>query len=308
MDTGLFLWDFWQIRSADGFRVLSLSADRGLVAKEQHHFSARLAIYYTRDFQTFTNLKPDNFCADPVGWDNTAIWSGDVIRWQGRYVLFYTSRNLQAGEMDQHIGMAEADDLAGPWARLPVILSADSRYYQTATDPAESSIHAWRDPFFFQEDGKSYLLVAAKARGLPKNQRGCIAVLRAEDDSLLRWRVLPPIYAPGTIGEIELPQLYRKSNGALVLCFNSHEKHDAGIRERKGGFYAMDFMDAIMSKDSAQVELLATTEDTGLYGFRVIPELDGRIVGFHLQDGGPASTSIKTGWSSANQELRSEGE
>ena len=55
----LYLWDFWSLFDdvKKDFHVLSLSADKALVAEDQHHFSSRLAYYRTSDFNS---IKPDS--------------------------------------------------------------------------------------------------------------------------------------------------------------------------------------------------------------------------------------------------------
>lgn len=308
----LYLWDFWSLFDDDkkDFHVLSLSADKNLVTEDQHHFSSRLAYYRTSDFNS---IKPDSlvrnvFTANSDSWDNTSIWSGDVIRIGQRYMLFYTSRNSYAKDVyTQHIGCAISDvDIYRPlqdWHRIPLIISADPKWYSVASDPYESSIHAWRDPFLFVANGKTYMLLAAKKASLPRNQRGCIAILRANNADLTEWVCLPPVYAQGDMGEVELPQLYRKGNGSLVCCFNSHARQDVAKRERKGGFYAVDFLDLLLEDEMQDLKILALTEDTGAYGFRVVPELNGAIVGFDIKNGKPINTGIITGYQHADGNL-----
>jgi beta-fructofuranosidase len=209
-------------------------------------------------------------------------------------MFFYTSRNL-ADFYTQHIGVAVSNDLID-WMRLPVLLSADPKWYMTETDSGETSVHAWRDPFIFEEAGDHYMLLGAKAVHLPRNQRGAIALLRAVDSTLTRWKVLPPAYAPGCFGEIELPQMYRNKQGSLILCFNSHARYDVSRKERKGGMYLLNFSRYLLSGRLAKsdIKLVTSTEQTGAYGFRVIPELNGLVVGFDKANGGFVRTNVYT--------------
>jgi beta-fructofuranosidase len=303
------LWDFWSLYDSvkKDFHVLSLSADKNLVADDTHHFSSRLAYYKTSDFKSVLDetLIEDVFAASPNSWDNTSIWSGDVIRLGDQYMMFYTSRNSYAKDiLTQHIGCAiskaDAKLPLQEWHRIPTLISADPKWYTVKSDPSESSIHAWRDPFLFVANGKTYMLLAAKKASLPRNQRGCIAILRANNNELTEWVCLPPIYAQGDMGEVELPQIYRKSNGSLVCCFNSHARQDVTKRERKGGFYAVDFLDLLLEDEMQDLKILALTQDTGAYGFRVVPELNGAIVGFDIKSGKPVNTGISTGFQHAD--------
>lgn len=294
-DKPQFFWDFWQIynHKKQDFDVLVLHAKADLVADEKHHFSSAIAHCKTQDFKVMYDVSLNVFQAS-TGWDNTSIWSGDVIWYKDKYFFFYTSRNIH-DFYTQHIGLAVSDDMLN-WSRKAVLISADPTWYMTSSDSSENSIHAWRDPFIFEEAGSVYMLLGAKVRNLPANQRGAVAILRAVDTSLLRWEVLPSLYAPGCFGEIELPQLYKNESNQNILCFNSHAKHDTSMIERKGGLYALNLTAYLLNGKliKSDLKMLASTQETGAYGFRIIPELDGVIVGFDTTNGGMVNTGIHT--------------
>lgn len=110
-DKPQFFWDFWQIYNHEkqDFDVLVLHARADLVADEKHHFSSAIAHCKTQDFKVMYDVSLNVFQAS-TGWDNTSIWSGDVIWYKDRFLFFYTSRNL-SDFYTQHIGLAVSQDM-----------------------------------------------------------------------------------------------------------------------------------------------------------------------------------------------------
>ena len=288
-----YSWDFWYYfdQSAKLFHILYLNADRALVKSGKHHSDARVGYAITPDFEEIEWVDDDVFLADSEGWDNTSIWSGDLVKVSGGYAFFYTSRDGRLGDgMTQNIGLALSKDLRS-WERAPgVRIEPDARWYATETIRDDASIHAWRDPFLFKLNGRTMMLVSAKSAVQPLGRNGCVGLLRSVEGSLRVWEAMPPLFDPGWYSEVEVPQLLRSRSGGYTLVYSSQSRGDSAPgTEGKGGLQAVP-VEIGETGWSARTELYAPKvilgESSGLYACRVIPELGGEIVGFDMAAGG----------------------
>jgi beta-fructofuranosidase len=288
-----FVWDFWYWfeKKNSLFHLLYLNADYELVPQNQHHFAARVGYAVTPDFMHIQWIDNDVFCADKNGWDNTAIWSGDVVKCANGYMMFYTSRNQNIDDgLTQYVGMAHSVDFL-TWRRTDeFILKSDSRWYETSSRAGDNSIHAWRDPFLFRDNGRTCMLLSAKDRKSQLGQKGAVALLSAKNNTLTDWSVEKPIFSPGWYSECEVPQIYKNRASQKVLVYSCWAKFDkAPSTKGLGGLQAI-----ILGKGKPYV---IVPENAGLYACRIIPELNGHVVGFDIKQGGlrrfPIETDLK---------------
>lgn len=265
---GRFVWDTWFIRKQDGgIAIFYLNADKELAKTEQHHFHAVVGLSeFTDKFSEIFESK-NVFSADTDAWDNTSIWTGDSIFMNGKYYLFYTSRDKREDDgFTQHIGIAESIDLHS-WKRIDgFCLSADPEFYETKSRPADSTIHAWRDPFIFQFDGITYMLVAAKIKDLPPDRNGGIALLEM-GVTITHWKHKKVLYSPQRFGEVELPQIWKDKHHGLHLFFNAHGNYDS--EHDKGGLYhcSLDSLTSENPEISRAVSIIS--DENNRYGFRI---------------------------------------
>ena len=293
-----YVWDFWYSwdRQHEIFHVLYLNADHALAASNQHHFASELGYAVTKDFVEIDWIDDHAFTARPDGWDNTSIWSGDLIAIQGGHLLFYTSRDSARDDgLTQSIGAAFTTDFRN-WTRLEnVKIDADPRFYETCSVEGDDTIHAWRDPFLFRIGNTIYMLVAAKVTEAPLGRKGAVGLLRCEDPAFSRWEVLPPIAAPGWYSEMEVPQLYRDCEGVLQLVYSTQSKYDhAPATMGQGGLQVLAVSEELQLVSTAPKVLTPHTK--GLYACRIVPELGGDIVGFDTSHGGIRRSFCTTGW------------
>jgi beta-fructofuranosidase len=308
-----FVWDFWYHKDAgeDVFHILFLNAEKDLAQKDQHHFHSVVGYARTRDFERIQWIDDFVFTPDPDGWDNTSIWTGDVVRTGNGYLLFYTSRDgtgITGGDFfTQHVGMAFSEDFTR-WERIPDSrLSPDPRHYETAHVEGDTTIQAWRDPFVFQNRDGIYMLIAAKTGEYAPGRKGAAGLLRAASPSLTRWEAMPPLYAPGRYSQVEVPQVYLDGEDNLRLVFSMTAVDDLwDVTGGAGGFHAVTLPDISPRRISEHYKIepeVLLPYDSGLYACRIIPELDGLIVGFHQKEGGLVNSRIKTGWRSVGREF-----
>lgn len=299
--TDKFIWDFWYCfdKKDKIFHVHFLNTDRKFVKNNLYHQHAKAGYAKTDDFKHFKWIDTAVFTASEDGWDNTSIWSGDLIKVRDLYLLYYTSRKVSEDDgFTQHIGLAVSHDLL-KWTRVKdFILSADHKFYEIKTVAGENTVHAWRDPFLFVgRDGELYMLVAAKDKNSPINRKGAIALLRAKNGSFTDWESLFPIYSPAAFSEIELPQMYQDERGDLHLCFNAWAHYDFTDSNEKGGLYNVNIHFNQGRMVSEMKPSLFTNDFTNYYGFRLIPELE-KIGCFSIKSGGIYSFHKKISLSS----------
>jgi beta-fructofuranosidase len=291
------VWDFWYYfdRETTIFHIFYLNADRDLVNSEKHHFAARVGYATTTDFRAINWIVDDVLCADPHRWDNTAIWSGDVIRVSDGFLMFYTSRNRETDdELTQNIGVAYSPSVnhLDYWQRLPLRIQPQSPY-ELRSVLNDTTIHAWRDPFLFRYQERVYMLLSAKDRTKPLGRKGAVAILRAEDEEFGSWEYLSPIASPGYYSEMEVPQIYLDLDNRYVLVYSTWAKHDfTPYSEHSGGLHGIVASTPLNFDPGEPIVLLPET--AGLYACRVIPELDGEIVGFDIHTGGIRRSGVKT--------------
>ncbi|WP_228038065.1 glycoside hydrolase family 68 protein [Nodosilinea sp. LEGE 06152] len=320
------VWDFWYHfdRKAKLFHIFYLNADRALVSSSQHHFASAVGHATTPDFDSIDWGDEDSFSIlkpSPDHWANTSIWSGDVIEVKNGYLMFYTSRDgSQDDGLTQSIGVAYTDDLwSTQWQVLDTQIKPGS-VYQTKSLSGDLTFHAWRDPFVFRlpEQNQAYMLISAKLSDGSIGHNGAIAVLQVADQDFPNavsgksaWEYLAPASQPGCYAEMEVPQLYKHPQGSHELVFSTWAKYDfAPTTNGQGGFQGQTIPDLLgatqsgltFSPSSPNFQVLLS-EDQNLYACRIVPELDGEIIGFDSQAGGIRRSGIKTKFESMDRDF-----
>ena len=230
------LWDFWFAPRHEGddglFHLFHLAAPRSLPDPEMRHRRARIGHAVSRDL---VNWEPRGivFEAGPEGeWDDLAIWTGSIVRHDGKYWFFYTAVEKRTLTRTQRVGVATSTDLQH-WERHPAnpVLTADPRWYETA-ERNDGGDEPFRDPMVVRDDaaGCWWMFVCAFSRFGPDDGRGVVALARSTD--LVHWESLPPVGEPNVYGELEVPVAVQVGDRwRLVFCT---QKHAAAAVERPG--------------------------------------------------------------------------
>jgi beta-fructofuranosidase len=178
---------------------------------------------------------PDALGPGPGGaWDDLATWTGSVIKHDRRWYMLYTGISRAEAGLIQRIGLAVSDDLM-TWRKHPAnpVIEADQRWYELL-DLTSWRDQSWRDPWLFRSprDGAFHALITARAATGDADGRGVVAHARSAD--LVRWRVLPPVTAPGDFAQVEVPQLVQLGDRRHIL-FSAHaEDHSRQRVDRLG--------------------------------------------------------------------------
>lgn len=152
--------------------------------------------------------------------DDLSCFTGSVIERNGVFSLFYTG--YRGSDKPQTICRAISHDLR-TWQKDPgnPLFAADTRWYETLD---------WRDPFPFwnEEAGEYWMLLAAREKTGPVNRRGCIALVTSPD--LEQWTVQPPFWAPRLYYTHECPDLFRWGDQWVLVYSTFTERHITHFR------------------------------------------------------------------------------
>lgn len=302
-----FVWDFWYHYDEQEqlFHLFFLNADPALAPANQHHFAAMVGHATTPDFCSIQWHRHDMFQARPDGWDNTSIWTGDIIRCRDGYAYFYTSRDRRVDDgLTQNVGLAVSRNLAD-WKRIEHFrLKPDTRWYEPRSVAGDDTIHAWRDPYLFRLEGHIYMLLGTKSNQHPPARKGSVGLLRSQGGSLLDWEAMPPLYSSGWVSECDVPLLYQHE-GRLMLVYTGWAQFDhAPGTAGAGGLHLVAGEELLLAPQNfPHPPTVLVPESTGLYACRIIPELDGDIVGFDLAEGGLRRIAAATGFAHLDRDF-----
>ncbi|OYP37728.1 glycosyl hydrolase [Rhodopirellula sp. MGV] len=193
---------------------------------------------------------------DPGSWDDSMLWTmhvGKDPHNPGKWRMFYTGLSRRDHGLKQRIGMATSDNLyewkksGVNWvdrrSQLPYELPGrppqppyeydelstypigpDSLYYESSVDEGRHWV-SWRDPFYYREHGRGWLLCAGRIKDGPIVRRGCVAVM--EETSPNQFSPRPPLHHPGLYDDIEVPNLLRLKDEYYLI---GSIREDAKIR------------------------------------------------------------------------------
>jgi beta-fructofuranosidase len=113
------------------------------------------------------------------------VFSGcAVVTKQGQLMLIYTSIG---GRLPEQWAALPEDDQLLKWKKHP------SNPILTEKLHGEVKVHEWRDPFVFQHDGRTYVVLGGNLNA-NKGGQAVVNVYRAENDDLTEWKYLGVLF------------------------------------------------------------------------------------------------------------------
>ncbi len=174
----------------------------------------------SRDLATWRELPLAIKPGPPGSPDSVSCFTGAIIEREGIFYLFYTG--FPGEGKAQTVCLATSTDLI-TWRKDPrnPIIKADPRWYESID---------WRDPFPFWNDeaGEYWMLLAAREKTGPSNRRGCIALMTSPD--LHEWQVKPPFWSPRLYYTHECPDLFRWGDQWALVYSTFSERHVTHFR------------------------------------------------------------------------------
>jgi len=207
------LWDNWIVRwRGDAlYHRFSLSAP-GDISPSERHRRARILHWTSPDLGTWSPAGTALELGETGGFDDGAHWSGCALDLGDRLALFFTGVRIGPG-MEQSIGAAFSQD-GRRFIKDPEPVLAPDAGPGYDLSPSGGIPMAWRDPFVFEEpgSGRRRMVFSAKRTG----GRACVGAAEALDESLTRWKALPPLDLPAEHAQIEVPSVI--SHGGTLYC------------------------------------------------------------------------------------------
>lgn len=220
------MWDFWFAPPEPGqpVHLFYLRVPATLADPEDRHWQAEVGHATSHDLHTWEDRGIALGPAPGPAWDDKAIWTGSIVRHDGRWYWFYTA--LTQADRQQRIGLAVSDDLE-TWARHPAnpLLSADLSWIECMDGDV-----AFRDPWVMRDPaGSGWLMyITTRVNHGPEDGRGVIALARSPN--LVDWTLEGPVTEPGAFDEMEVPQ-YLQLDGRHYLLFCTGKPSAARLAE-----------------------------------------------------------------------------
>ena len=194
-----WVWDFWIADDGETYHMFFLHAAKSLGNPDLRHRNARIGHATSRDLRAWTYHGHAFHAGAPGTFDETATWTGSVVRGPDRlWRMYYTGSRFLSHDSNANIetiGMLTSPDLFA-WTKQPgPIAKADPHWYETLGTSAWPE-EAWRDPWVFPDpDGKTWhMLITSRANSGEEMRRGVVG--HAMSDDMEHWQVRPPLSEP----------------------------------------------------------------------------------------------------------------
>ena len=174
----------------------------------------------SKDGLHWRRVKNALFISDPPAWDDDMLWTMHVSRnpyQPGSWRMFYTGLSMEERGRVQRLGLAVSDDLYD-WRKVnqgAFPLEAQSPHYESTVDEGRNWV-SFRDPCFFEHDGKGCLVVSARVPHGPIIRRGCVALLKESVPN--HFELQAPIFHPMRYDDLEVPSLVRLRDRYYLIC------------------------------------------------------------------------------------------
>ncbi|MCH5596503.1 glycoside hydrolase family protein [Niabella ginsengisoli] len=157
----------------------------------------------SKDCISWKRVKNALFVGDPGEWDDDMLWTMHVCKVGERFEMYYTGLQRKLRGTNSLIGLAVSYDLYSWEKKNEAIFPIESKgpFYESMEDSPRKWL-SFRDPFRLDYDGEVYYLICARSAKGPISRRGCIGLLKQENDSIT---YLPPLHYPMVYDDLECP-------------------------------------------------------------------------------------------------------
>lgn len=146
------------------------------------------------------------------------VFSGcSLINHEGNPMIFYTSihKGKSAGVFaEQWAAVSDAAMLN--WRKLPNNPAMDESLH------GKTKIYDWRDPFYFRYRGQDFMVLGGNLNE-GKGGQAIVALYKAEDNSLMKWKYEGTLFEYDKAGNIECPNFF-ELDGKWVLVISPHRR------------------------------------------------------------------------------------
>lgn len=195
----------------------------------------------SRDGISWKRVKNALFVGHPGEWDDDMLWTMHVCEVNDRFEMYYTGLQRRDRGVISRVGYAESNNLIDWHKSAKNIYPIEPKgiYYETSQTNPRTWL-SFRDPFRFDYNGDAYLLVATRTTTGPVSRRGCVGLVKLNQDS---YELMPPLLYPMVYDDVECPCVF-ELNGRFYLIGSIRE--DVKVRY----WVASDFFGEYQSFDA----------------------------------------------------------
>ncbi|HWA34874.1 MAG TPA: hypothetical protein VG737_12120 [Cyclobacteriaceae bacterium] len=174
----------------------------------------------SRDGISWKRVNNALFVGNPGDWDDDMLWTMHVCAVGGKFEMYYTGLQRRDRGVVSRIGLAESVNLIDWVKTRPDNFPIEPKgvYYEASNTNPRKWL-SFRDPFRFEYENETYLLVCARTISGPISRRGCVGLVRITDHKVER---LPPLLYPMMYDDIECPCVF-ELNGRFYIMGSIRE-------------------------------------------------------------------------------------
>jgi sucrose-6-phosphate hydrolase SacC (GH32 family) len=146
------------------------------------------------------------------------VFSGSAARdGAGLPILFYTSIG---GRLPEQWAALPEDDQLVRWRKHPANPLLTEELHGT------TKIHEWRDPYYFEYEGRGYLVLGGNLNASAGGQ-ATVTVYRAENEDRTRWEYLGVLFThpDAEVRNIECPNFFRLGTRWMLITSQGQPVH-----------------------------------------------------------------------------------
>jgi beta-fructofuranosidase len=164
------------------------------------------------------------------GPEDMQPWTGSLVEHAGTFYFYYTMRSSVDGGYGQKIGLATSQDLEH-WERYPgnPVLVPDDRWYVSYERPLAEHTVDCRDMVVIPDPNGEGWLGYFAARVHPGTAPETAAIGLARSTDLIHWEQSPPVFVPGNISAIEVPDVYQIDGTWYLTCLTGNRYGNRGF-------------------------------------------------------------------------------
>lgn len=218
----LFAYKFYIMYTGSGFSDWEIGDITVIIHKGVYHLfhliipnHDYIAHAISRDGISWRRTKNALFVGDPGEWDDDMLWTMDVREVENKFIMYYTGLQRRDRGVISRIGFAESDDLMN-WKKVhkpKLYIEPPGIYYENTNDNPRKWL-SFRDPYRFDYNNETYLLVCARRNEGPLSRRGCVGVVKITNDEP---EFLPPLVYPRAYDDVECPCAFELNGNFYVL-------------------------------------------------------------------------------------------
>lgn len=160
----------------------------------------------SNDCISWKRVKNALFVGDPGEWDDDMLWTMHVCKVGERFEMYYTGLQRKLRGTNSMIGLAVSYDLYNWEKKNQGIFPIESKgpYYESMDDSPRKWL-SFRDPYRIDHENITYFLVCARSARGPVSRRGCIALLKQENEQVTYMK---PLHTPMMYDDLECPCVF----------------------------------------------------------------------------------------------------